>query len=155
MDRSEHVKKVHEWVEDNKQRFSTPKKIMIDEIEFDWKYFSGSFSLKLDEIRIKERYSLSLEIDGRYNYSGPMFISPMGAPASFEAISLTKETDAAIKKAINQLFPRMAAFGLHPVSQKFINSSTPINERILDQVATEKLKQLIQTGEAKIEVLVN
>lgn len=35
MDGAEHVREVHEWVEKNMQRFSTPKCIVIDGIKFD------------------------------------------------------------------------------------------------------------------------
>ena len=86
MDRSEHVKKVHEWVETNKQRFPTPKSMVIDEIEFEWKHFSGSFLLKLDDTKIEERFSFSLGIEGKYGYCVPIFGSPLGAPASFAAV---------------------------------------------------------------------
>lgn len=152
MDRSDHVKKVHEWVEKNKQSFSTPKTIVLDEIEFDWEEFDGSFSLQLDDIRINERYDLSLGIDGKYEYSGPMFISPLGAPASFAAIELTDETEVAITNALNQMLPKMAAFGLHPVTKEFINRSTPLSSRILDKAGIESLKQLISSGKARIEL---
>lgn len=152
MDRSEHIKKVHEWVAENRQTFSTPKTIVMDEIEFDWRYFSGSFSLKLDNIKIDEKFDFSLGIDGMYHHSTPMFTSPLGAPASFTAIELSKETHAAITNSLNQIFPRMAAFGLHPVSKQFINSSTPIGERILDKASVESTKQLIESGKARIEI---
>jgi hypothetical protein len=152
MDTSEHVKKVHEWVAENVQAFSTPKTLVVDEIEFDWKCFSGSFSLKLDDIEIDEKFDFSLGIDGMYHYFTPMFTSPLGAPASFAAIELSEETDVAITNSLNQIFPRMAAFGLHPVSKQFINSSTPISERILDKASIESTKELIESGKARIEI---
>ena len=152
MDRSEHVKKVHEWVETNKQRFPTPKSMVIDEIEFEWKHFSGSFLLKLDDTKIEERFSFSLGIDGKYGYCVPIFGSPLGAPASFAAVELSDETDMAITQALNNFFPKIVGFGLHPISREFINSSTPIGKRIIDEAAFQKCKDLIASGQSRIEI---
>lgn len=152
MDRSEHVKQVHDWVEKNMQRFSTPKHLVIDDIEFDWAYFGGSFSLQLDDVKIEERFALSLGVDGKYYYCVPIFCSPLGAPASYAAIELSIETGEAISKALNQMFPKMLPLGLHPVSKKFINSGTPIGERILDKSSIKPLKKLIASGKARIEL---
>jgi hypothetical protein len=152
MDRSEHVKQVHEWVEKNMQRFSTPKYLVIDDIEFDWADFGGSFSLQLDEVKIEEKFDLSLGIDGKYYNCVPIFGSPLGAPASFAAIELSVETGEAITKALNQMFPKMLPFGLHPVSKQFINSRTPVSERILDKNSIKPLKKLITSGKARIKI---
>jgi hypothetical protein len=150
MDSSEHVRKVHQWVAENVQKFSTPKTLIINQIEFDWKDFCGSFALTLDQTAIKERFSISLGIDGRYTFSGPLFVSPLGAPASFGAIELSDETEIAITKALNQFFPKMLAFGLHPDTQKSIDRSTPIQERVLDHQAIERCQKQITSGTAQI-----
>jgi len=155
MTSSARIEEVQKWLKENVQSFSTPQKIIIDEIDFDWDDLSGGFSLQLDEIRVSERYSLSVGIDGRYEYGGPMYVSPLGAPASYRAISLTDETELAISNALNNFFPRMAAFGLHPITKEFINSSTPVRHRIVDHAAIEHLKQLIANHQARIEVSLN
>jgi hypothetical protein len=152
MDRSDHVKQVHDWVEKNMQRFSTPTFLVIDDIKFDSARFGGSFSLQLDDVKMEDKFDFSFGIDGKYHYYIPMFVSPLGAPASFPAIELSIETGEAISKALNQMFPKMLPFGLHPVSKQFINSRTPISERILDKSSIKPLKQLIDSGKARIEL---
>ena len=152
MDRSEHVKQVHEWVEKNMQRFSMPTFLVIDDIEFDSARFGGSFSLQLDDVKMEDKFDFSIGIDGKYHHSVPMFVSPLGAPASFPAIELSVETGKAITQALNQMLPKMLAFGLHPVSKQFINSCTPISERILDKSAIQPLNELIASGNARIEL---
>ena len=111
--------------------------------------------LKLDDIRIEEKFNFSLSIDGMYHYCIPMFVSPLGAPASFGAVELSEETHTAITNALSQIFPRMAAFGLHPVSKEFINSSTLISDRTVDKAEIESVKQLISSGQARIELLLD
>jgi hypothetical protein len=101
---------------------------------------------------MEDKFDFSIGIDGNYHYSVPMFVSPLGAPASFAAIELSPETRKAITQALNQMFPKILPFGLHPVSKQFINSHTPISERILDKSAIQPLNELIASGNARIEV---
>ena len=152
MNKNGHREEVRKWLEENVITFDTPQAITIDNIQFDSSKFEGSFSVCLDEIRLKDRFDISLGIDGLTTWHGPMFTSPLGAPASYSAIELPDVVCHAISKALNQLFPKMAAFGLHPTTGQFINSSTPLSERVLDVSGLDKTVQLIKGGKASVKI---
>lgn len=141
------VSQVGEWLKKNVIAPETPNEISIADIEFDWERMSGSFALALDGEGLEERFFMEYEITGRMKYSPPMFHSPLGAPASFAAIRLDEKTDAAVKHALESIFPRVRAYGWHKDIDVIIDAMTPFKARIIDGVEFEKCQSMIEAGD--------
>jgi hypothetical protein len=129
---SKKLEQLHDFLRGNVVSPVTPKEIVLFDFEFDTKEFKGSFQLKLDSDAMKERFTFSNQIDGKYEISPPFHISPLGVPASYPKIELTEETTTQIKKLIDDTFPILKPLGLDKVTGKMIDRNTPKRERIID-----------------------
>lgn len=129
---TEHLQAVRAWLDENIKVYPTPQSISISQISLDSKSMSGRALLKIGDDPYAEELTLRMGDTGRLTYSLPMFCSPLGAPASYCAISLTSQTIAALDKLIAGLLPRLLPLGLHPVTKEFITTSTPFAQRTLD-----------------------
>jgi hypothetical protein len=76
-------------------------------------------------------------------FSPPMFHSPLGAPASYAAIDLDERTNKAILRALEQVFPRVRAFGWHKDLDLIIDGFSPFEERVIDQLDFEKMRMAL------------
>ena len=115
----------------------------MSDFKFDFKDFQGSFKLKLDSDVMKERFSFGIEIDGRYKIYPPLFISPLGVPASYSSIELTEETEIEIKKLLNNYFPKVKPFGIDRETGQLITGSTSMEDRLFDPDGVEIVKEEI------------
>ena len=129
---TERLEKLHNFLRGNVISPSTPKVIILSDFEFDFKDFKGSFKLTLDSDVMKERFRFGVEIDGRYEFSPPFHISPLGVPASFPKIELTDETNERIEKLINNFFPKLKPLGIDKESGLMIDRNNPMIDRVID-----------------------
>jgi 5'-deoxynucleotidase YfbR-like HD superfamily hydrolase len=74
-----------------------------------------------------------VEIDGRYQISPPLYVSPIGVPSSYTSIELTDETNELIEKLINDFFPKVKPLGIDKMTEKFISRDTPMVDRLIDK----------------------
>lgn len=98
---------------------------------------------------------MEYEITGRMKYSPPMFHSPLGVPASFAAVRLDEKTDAAVKHALESIFPRVRAYGWHKDIDVIIDAMTPFMARIIDIVEFEKCRRTIEAGDVTFNLPVD
>jgi hypothetical protein len=131
-DINEHLKLVSKWLDENVRSYPTPSRISLAEFDFNWDRMTGEFCLFLDEQCLPDPFHLTLSQNGWMQFHPPMFVSPLGAPASFRAVNLTSDTELAIDNALHQIFPRLKPLGLDKQSGLCIWSSTPIADRIID-----------------------
>ncbi len=129
---TDHLQAVRAWLDENVKVYPTPQSISISQISLDRKSMSGRALLKIGDATDFEEITLHIGGAGRLTYSLPMFCSPLGAPASYCAISLTPQTIAALDELVAGLLPRLLPLGLHPVTKEFITTSTPFVQRALD-----------------------
>ncbi|MEI6320075.1 MAG: hypothetical protein WCS09_16280 [Pseudomonadota bacterium] len=129
----EHLQRVRHWLSENVQNPETPNAIEISDVFFDWNNLRGSFKLSLDDIPLADRFEIGIEITGRITIAAPMFVSPLGAPASYAAVNLSKRTEAAIYDALQDVFPKIRPFGWNKDIDLIIDSTTPFKKRIIDQ----------------------
>lgn len=129
----ERIEKLHNWLRGNVMSPSTPKYIALTDIEFNENEFNGSFNLTLDNDRFTPRFNLFVDMNGKYQISPPMHISPMGVPASYPSIELTDKTENAILKAINDFFPKIKPFGLDKSTGELIDVQTHIRQRVINE----------------------
>jgi hypothetical protein len=132
MDKSieDHMKKVRKWLDDNVQVFDEPWTVKLCDFQVDWSDFSGCFSLSLDNVTLKEKVRFGLETSGKTTFYLPMFHSPLGAPASYAAIKLTKRTNRAITAALHKTIPRLMGAGVNRETGEEITYHSPPNKRI-------------------------
>ena len=129
---NEKIEKLRNWLRSNVVSPSTPKVIILFDFVFDWSAFHGSFSLKLDSDVMKDRFDFGVEIDGKYEISPPLHISPVGVPVSYPKIELTEETTDTITSLINDFFPKIKPFGIETGTGSMIDRNTPIKDRVVD-----------------------
>ena len=135
-----HLERVREWLKENVVTPATPHQVTVSDIRFDWKRLRGSFVVALDNLVFQKRFSVWMEITGKPTFSPPMFHSPLGAPASYAAIDLDEKTNKAILKALEQVFPRVRAFGWHKDLDLIIDGFSPFEERIIDPPEFERMR---------------
>lgn len=128
--RQEHISEVHQWLEQNVKVYTTPKVVTLSAFEIDWEKLSGTFEVSFDNEPLEQRMYFYLEPSGKVAYAKPMFVSPLGAPASYAAIELTKETEEAILKGLHETIPSVKECGTDHDTGEEIQSSTPLSKRI-------------------------
>ncbi len=141
-----HQNQVSNWLDQNITSHSTPMAIALTDFDVDWDRMTGYFYLILDGVRIQDAFSLSLGQNGLMQHNPPLFCSPLGAPASYAAVDLTDETNAAIAKALKLIFPRLKPLGLDSESGRLIIGRTPLQDRIFNPLEFEEAKSTISNS---------
>jgi hypothetical protein len=141
---NEHLQEVRQWLRENVRNPDTPNEIEISDVRFDWSRMSGSFTLSLDGSPVLDRFSVWVEITGRVTFAPPMFVSPLGAPASYAAVNLTQRTEEGILQALQEIFPKVRPYGWHKDIDLIIDATTPFQRRILDQADFDAKKSKLE-----------
>ncbi len=142
----DHLEQLSDWLEKNVIKHPTPSIVGLSGFDIDWSRMSGHFSLALDDLLVPAVFGLSLGQNGWVQHHPPMFCSPLGAPASYSAIDLTDQTNAAIAKALKLIFPRLKPLGLDSESGKLIIGRTPLQDRISNTTEFEEAKSKISNS---------
>ena len=109
----EHARLVKEWVKENTEIIAEPDTITLSDFSIDWKTFSGKFQIAFDEKVDEDRWSFSLQGNGKTDFYLPEFCCPLGAPVSYPAIKITDMTKKAILKALQETIPPVTPAGLY------------------------------------------
>jgi hypothetical protein len=141
-----HLEKVREWLALNVLVPPMPKKVTLSEITFDWDSGRGSFVLNLDEHPVKDPFRIYVEMNGQMAFTPPLYISPLGAPASYAAIKLDEATEQAIKRALSRVFPKFLAYGRHKGRDAYIDALTPLGDRVVSDEEFVEKKRLLKAG---------
>lgn len=128
----EHIQAVREWLQKNVRAYSTPSTITLRQIRLDRKELRGEALLLIGDALPGEELTLWMSESGRLTFSPPLFHSPLGAPATYGAIELTKNTEQAVAAAVQGLLPRLLPLGINPKTKEWVTTSTPLPERITD-----------------------
>lgn len=128
----DHIQAVREWLQKNVRVYPTPSTIALRHIRLDRKQLRGEALLLIDDKLPGEELTLWMSESGRLTFSPPLFHSPLGAPATYAAIELSKNTEQAIAAAVQGLLPKLLPLGINPKTKDWITTSTPLHERIAD-----------------------
>ena len=94
--------------------------------------------------------------DGWPTVSPPMFTSPLGAPASYAAIELSGELNAAMRAKMREIFPRIAPFGRNrKTGVEFTMHNSTVEDRIIDHEAYQNTVAQIESGGLRVTVQLN
>ncbi len=135
------LKALDEWLDKNVRCSPTPALVTLSAFQVNWKNLSGSFALELDGTVLEDRFDFGLDVAGRPHLFSPMFVSPLGVPASFPAIHLTSATEAAILEALRSFLPSVMPLGRDPRTGKELTMLTPMEERVVEP---EKLRKAMR-----------
>jgi len=80
-------------------------------------------------------------MNGQYEIYPPLFVSPMGVPASYPSIELTDETKIMIEELLNNFFPKVKPLGIDRETGEFITRNTPMVKRLIDIDSLESIKE--------------
>lgn len=127
-----HIQAVMEWLQKNVRFYPTPSSITLRQIRLDRKELKGEALLVIGDALPGEELSLRLSETGWLTFSPPLFHSPLGAPATYGAIELTKSTEEAVDAAVRSLLPRLLPLGLNRKTGGWVTIGTPLHERIAD-----------------------
>jgi hypothetical protein len=127
----EHVQAVMEWVEAHERRIPPSSSVTLHAFSVDWSTFSGSFMVLFGETKCRERLSFGPSMSGRPEFYLPMFMSPLGAPASYDAIEISSEAEIAIIHGLRAAIPSLKPYGIDSESRTIIGAHTPLNQRII------------------------
>jgi hypothetical protein len=146
----ERIAQLKAWLQENVVVPETPVEVCISEIQFDWEQMSGSFAVSLDDQKLEDRFTVSMQITGRVAFTPPMFCSPLGVPASYPAVRLCEKTESAIQRALERVFPRVRAYGWHKDIDLVIDAYTCFSSRIIDIVDFDQKRRFLQEAERVI-----
>lgn len=128
----EHIQAVREWLQKNVRVYPTPSTIALRHIRLDRKELRGEALLLIGNALPGEELSLWMSESGWLTFGLPLFHSPLGAPATYVAIELSKNTEQAVAALVKGLLPRLLPFGINPKTKEWVTTSTPLQERITD-----------------------
>ncbi len=127
-----HIQAVRDWLQKNVRVYPTPSKITLRQIKLDRKELRGEALLLIGDALPGEELALWMSETGWLTFSPPLFHSPLGAPATYGAIELSKNTEQAVAVAVQGLLPRLLPLGINPKTRVWVTTSTPLDERIAD-----------------------
>lgn len=113
---------MQDWLKANVKQYADPMRITLYGFEVDWKTFSGSFRLKIDDVNVAEKFTFSPEASVKPTFYMPMIHSPLGVPASYAAISITEKTYMAIETALRNVIPRLKPLGKRQARQERVHA---------------------------------
>jgi len=134
------------WLDENVITTGTPKEVTISGIDFSWSQMRGTFFVSLDGKALEDCFYVHIDSAGRVTITPPMFVSPLATPASFPAVMLSRETESAIKRALQRVIPIVRGYGLHKDINQIIVSGTAFEDRVLDRDEYLQMRQLIDEG---------
>lgn len=140
------VDSIEQWLAENVRRYGPSDHVVLD--RFQWPKpndYSGSFSVLLGEDDERETFHFFADGAGEIQLQEPLFVSPLGAPASFGAISIPQETAAAVRRGIRSVVPRLKPYGIDPDTKRLITTSTAMTLRTNSPIATVR-DRLLKTG---------
>jgi len=133
-----HIDQVRDWLKENVLTYENVLAVtlygfVIPESKTRGVY-SGSFKVKFDQQECPFDFTFSIGSDavGKPVYCTPTFHSPLGAPASYSAINIPKETQEAIAKALGDIFPSVKPLGLDPETGQILTMQTKHIDRVRD-----------------------
>jgi hypothetical protein len=138
---NEKIEKLRNWLRVHVVSPSTPQAITLSDFEFNTKDISGSFCLTLDNVKFISRFDFDVQMNGQYEIYPPLFVSPMGVPASYPSIELTDETKIMIEELLNNFFPKVKPLGIDRETGEFITRNTPMVKRLIDIDSLESIKE--------------
>lgn len=132
-DLTDRLQAVRKWLNENARVITQVGELTIFNFTYDPNHHSGHFQVSVDGEPIEEHWSFSLgKADGWTTICPPMFVSPLGAPASYAAVEVSAEIHAALEAKLREIFPRLAPLGLNRETGVEITMSSSIEDRIID-----------------------
>ena len=144
------------WVEENEVRCDPQHTTTIRDIEFNWHTLRGTCTVLFDGEPCAHKADLGYDITGRLTYGFPFFHSPLGAPCSYSAYSLSAEANAALRQALDSVFPKIRALGRQKDTGHILHSLNSTNrDRWPAKEILDKAKQLLADPDLEITVRVD
>ena len=138
-DRIEQLKK---WLDENMIVVSEPKEVTLYDFDVNWEFLSGSFRVNFDNTTLLDTFRYSIGATGYPGFAPPRFTSPLGVPASYNAVEMTDKTEEAILKALKLTFPKLKPFGRNRSTGIEITSFTPMHARLQSE-ELKKVRELV------------
>ena len=140
----QHLEAVWAWLDENTVTVPEPNTVTLYDFRVDWSSWSGSFRIKFDDVLHEDRFQFSDNGTGKVRFSLPMFVSPLGAPASYPALEISKRTREAIQRALDTTFPKITPHGRNRKTGIETTVRTPINGRLTSD-ELRKVKKLVSS----------
>ena len=138
-DRIEQLKK---WLDKNTIVVSEPKEVTLYDFNVNWESWAGVFKVDFDNIAVFYTFTCSIQATGHPGFCPPLFISPLGEPASYVAVQMTDKTREAILNALKLTFPKLKPLGRNRETGIEITYDTPMHARLeLEEV--KKVRELV------------
>ena len=145
---------VWEWVKENQIHCDPAHSVSIKNIDFDWHDLHGSCTVEFDGVPCQHKLSFSYDVTGRIGYGFPLFHSPLGAAATYDAYDISSEASKALSQAVDSVFPKIRALGLHKdlgVVLHYLNStgrdrwpSKEIFDKVVERLADPNFEVTVQ-----------
>lgn len=131
----QHLEAVSAWLDENTVIIPEPETVTLLNFKVDWSSWSGSFQIKFDDALHSDRFHFSEDGTGKVRFSLPNFVSPLGAPASYPAVEISRLTRKAINRALIATFPKITPHGRN----RETGIETTVQTKICDRVTSGKL----------------
>lgn len=139
-----HLEAVRAWLDENTVTIPEPDTVTLCDFRVDWSEWSGSFRIKFDDAFHKDRFRFSEDGTGKVRFSLPMFVSPLGAPASYPAIEISERTRKAIHQALDSTFPKITPHGRNRETGIETTIFTPVSDRLTSE-ELKRVKSLVSS----------
>lgn len=140
------------WLQANVKTYKTPEIVTLSHFEIDVVEFTGTFIVSFDEQAVDRRFSFGIKGNGLPKSYLPIFVSPLGVPASFPAVQLSDETEDAIEVALAHLLPRLRPFGLNKMTGEQTDITTPNSDRVLEPDKLAALIQVARSNDLRLQI---
>jgi len=149
MERIELVKK---WLDENVLVFKKVTLLELHAITFSLDVYQGSLVAYINDERVNFTFGAN-DCDGKIKVNGPIFVSPLGAPASYSAINLPNEYTKLIEKNLRECFPNLRPYGKNRETGIETDGLTPISQRIIDRDKVMKSIEAISKNDFFIKLI--
>ena len=156
MDSDEDAKiaRVENWLVENVRVITQANELTLSDFTYNCKSYNGQFSISVDGEALEGRWRFNLEnADGWPSVAPPMFVSPLGAPASYAAIELSDEIDAALRAKMREIFPRIAPLGRNrKTGVEITMGNSTVANRIIDLEGYRNTVSQLENGSLRVTI---
>ena len=148
------ITRVENWLAENVRVITQANELTLSDFTYNCKSYIGQFSISVDGEALEGRWHFFLETsDGWPSVTPPMFTSPLGVPASYRAIELTDEIDAALRAKMREIFPRIAPLGRNRKTGVEITMGiSTVADRIIDHEGYRNTVSQIENGSLRVTI---
>ncbi|RMG41215.1 MAG: hypothetical protein D6719_08955 [Candidatus Dadabacteria bacterium] len=146
------LREVTQWLNEHVLRYRPREEITLFDFNINPAQLDGSFKVKFDGEVCPMLFRFSYGNTGNVDVYFPLFVSPLGVPASYGAVSIPKHCEDAIIEAMRKNFPSIKPYGRNQQTGEVIGNHTSLKDRFYKDTDMQTLLERFSNPAFEIRI---